>query len=54
MAKQEDIKVAREWWSTGGRIPLTDEQKQRKKKTGSYYRRDEQVHKYTFSNGEGV
>lgn len=52
MAREENIKVADDWW--GGHSEPTQEQKERKRKTGSFYRRDEQVGKFEVRKGKFV
>lgn len=49
--EKEDIKLAAEWW---GHATLTPEQIERKKRTGSYYRKDTRTEEYKVSKDEFV
>lgn len=49
--EEESIRVASEWW---GRSKISSEQREKKRKTGSYYNKDRVVEPYSFSKGEYV
>lgn len=52
MAEKEEIRAASEWPNINKKFKPTAEQRQLKRKTGSYYHRDEQVAPYEVRNGE--